>query len=109
MLFLFALFSDVPEVFLPEYSQTAIFHAAHFRRGVNIMKGRIAYYLCPGWFELTITCTQRETRQFCLICKPVYKNKYVLAQSGLYFPQFKGPLEVLKIYTERGELIFVVI
>ena len=82
MLFLFGLFSDVPEVFLPEYSQTAIFHAAHFRRGVNIMKGRIAYYI---------------------------KNKYVLAQSGLYFPQFKGPLEVLKIYTERGELIFFVI
>ena len=31
-LFLFALFSDEPEVFLSEYSQTAILHAAHFRR-----------------------------------------------------------------------------
>ena len=30
--FLFALFSDEPEVFLPKYSQTAILHAAHFRR-----------------------------------------------------------------------------
>ena len=33
--FLFALFSDEPEVFLPKYSQTAIRHAAHFRRVVN--------------------------------------------------------------------------
>ena len=35
---LFALFSDKPEVFLPEYSQTAILHAAHFRRVVNGFK-----------------------------------------------------------------------
>ena len=35
VLFLFALFSDEPEVFLPKYSQTAILHAAHFRRVVN--------------------------------------------------------------------------
>ena len=34
-LFLFALFSDEPEVFIPKYSQTAILHAAHFRRIVN--------------------------------------------------------------------------
>ena len=33
--FLFALFSDEPELFLPKYSQTAILHAAHFRRVVN--------------------------------------------------------------------------
>ena len=33
--FLFALFCDEPEVFLPKYSQTAILHAAHFRRVVN--------------------------------------------------------------------------
>ena len=32
--FLFALFSDEPEVFISEYSQTAILHAAHFRRVV---------------------------------------------------------------------------
>ena len=31
-----ALFSDEPEVFLPKYSQTAILHAAHFRRVVNV-------------------------------------------------------------------------
>ena len=31
--FLFALFSDEPEVFLPKCSQTAILHAAHFREG----------------------------------------------------------------------------
>ena len=30
--FLFALFSDEPEEFLPEYSQPAILHAAHFWR-----------------------------------------------------------------------------
>ena len=35
VLLLFALFSDEPEVFLPEYSQTAILHASHFRRVVN--------------------------------------------------------------------------
>ena len=34
---LFALFSYEPEVFLPEYSQTAILHAAHFRKVVNSM------------------------------------------------------------------------
>ena len=33
--FLFALFSDEPEVFLPEYYQTAILHAAHFWRVVR--------------------------------------------------------------------------
>ena len=32
---LFALFSDKPEVLLPKYSQTAILHAAQFRRVVN--------------------------------------------------------------------------
>ena len=30
-----ALFGDEPEVFLPKYSQTAILHAAHFRRVVK--------------------------------------------------------------------------
>ena len=33
--FLFELFSDKPEVFLPKYSQTAILHVAHFWRVVN--------------------------------------------------------------------------
>ena len=33
--FSFALFSDEPEVFLPEYSLTAILHAAHFGRVVK--------------------------------------------------------------------------
>ena len=33
--FLFALFSDKPEVFLPKYSQTAILQAVHFQRVVN--------------------------------------------------------------------------
>ena len=32
---LFVLLSDEPEVFLPKYFQTAILHAAHFRRVVN--------------------------------------------------------------------------
>ena len=35
LVFLFAVFSDEPEVFLPKYSQTAILHAAHFWRVVN--------------------------------------------------------------------------
>ena len=34
---LFALFSDEPEVFLPEYSQTEILHAAHSQRVVNLV------------------------------------------------------------------------
>ena len=38
--FLFAL-SDEPEVFLPEYSQTAILLAAHFWR---VVKGEITFY-----------------------------------------------------------------
>ena len=35
VIFLFALFRDEAEVFLPRYSQTAILHAAHFLRVVN--------------------------------------------------------------------------
>ena len=31
----YSLLSDELEVFLPKYSQTAILHAAHFRRVVN--------------------------------------------------------------------------
>ena len=31
----FLMFSDKPEVFLSKYSQTAIIHAAHFRRVVK--------------------------------------------------------------------------
>ena len=38
VIFLFALVSDEPEVFLPEYSQSAILHAAHFQRVVKISK-----------------------------------------------------------------------
>ena len=34
--FLFVLFGDEPEVFLPKYYQTAILQAAHFRRVVNL-------------------------------------------------------------------------
>ena len=34
--FLFTLFSDEPDVFLPKYSLTEILHAAHFRRVVNL-------------------------------------------------------------------------
>ena len=37
VIFLFALFSDEPELFLSKYSQTAILHAHHFRRVVKIM------------------------------------------------------------------------
>ena len=33
--FLFALFSEEPQVFLPEYSQPTILHAANFWRVVN--------------------------------------------------------------------------
>ena len=33
---LFSLFNDEHEVFLPEYFQRAIRHAAHFRRVVNM-------------------------------------------------------------------------
>ena len=32
--FLFAPFTDKPEVFIPEYSQTATHHAAYFQRVV---------------------------------------------------------------------------
>ena len=40
----FALVSDKPEVCLPKYSQTAIFHAAHFQRVVN----RCSRCVCCG-------------------------------------------------------------
>ena len=38
VLFLFAIFSDEPEVFLPKYSQTAILYAAYFRRVLNVLE-----------------------------------------------------------------------
>ena len=40
--FLFALVSDEPEVFLPEYSHTAILYAAHFQRVVKALVSIIA-------------------------------------------------------------------
>ena len=46
--FLFALFDDEPEVFLPKNSQTAILHAAHFQRVVKLDT------------EIYITLVQRE-------------------------------------------------
>ena len=46
---LFALSIDEPEVFLPEYSQSAILHAAHFRGVVNH-----PYTFSTG---LCLTCT----------------------------------------------------
>ena len=39
--FLLAIVSDEPEVFLPKYSQTAILHAAHFRRVVKLGLGAL--------------------------------------------------------------------
>ena len=38
----FTLVSDEPEVFLPKYSQTATFHAAHIQRVVMVHIGVIA-------------------------------------------------------------------
>ena len=45
--FLFALFSDEPEVFLPKYSQTAILHAADIQR---VVKPVIEPQYCFGKF-----------------------------------------------------------
>ena len=41
MIFLFALVSDEPEVFLPKYSQTAILHAAYLRWVVNQVNPKV--------------------------------------------------------------------
>ena len=48
--FLFAIFSDKAEVFLPKYSQTAILHAAHFQRDVKVvdLKVKVQYYIQPA-------------------------------------------------------------
>ena len=43
---LFALFSDKPEVFLPEYSQPAILHAAHFQRVVTEKNTIVCWMQC---------------------------------------------------------------
>ena len=42
LFFLFPLVSDKPEVFLLKYSQTAILHAAHFWRVVNVPSSEIS-------------------------------------------------------------------
>ena len=43
MFFLFALFGDEPEVFLPKYSQTVILHAAHFQRVVKSVSNSVCF------------------------------------------------------------------
>ena len=48
MFFLFALFTDELEVFLPKYSQTAIIHAAHFRRVVNVHPHTVSRETSPN-------------------------------------------------------------
>ena len=62
MYFLFALFSDEPEVFLPEYSKPAILHAAHFWRVVN--------------GELQVWCV--DTDSMCAVPESVYSNDILL-------------------------------
>ena len=46
---LFALLSDEPEVFFPKYCQTAILHAAHFWKVVNVFPS--------GFISDNVTCT----------------------------------------------------
>ena len=45
--FLFALFNDEPEAFLPKHYQIAILHVAHFKRGVhrNVFISRKTWFL----------------------------------------------------------------
>ena len=57
VLFLFTLFSDEPEVFLPKYSQTAILHAAHLRRVVKLCLSKRAsklLYTCEWKHSITV-------------------------------------------------------
>ena len=68
---LFALFNDEPEVFLHKYSQTAIIHAAHFKRVVNFQKqcrpildGTIAYACLAPCVLLLLAC-YCYFRRFC--------------------------------------------
>ena len=62
VVFLFALFSDEPGVFLPKYSQTAIQYAAHFRRVVNMRLcfGMLLLYciLLNKKYQLTLVTTR---------------------------------------------------
>ena len=51
VIFLFALSSDKPEVFLSKYSQAAIPHAAHFWRVVKALTGQFKSNR-PGVFLL---------------------------------------------------------
>ena len=53
--FLVVLFSDKPEVFLPKYSQTAILHAAYFRRVVNTCTF-ISGFLFPKSVYMSCSC-----------------------------------------------------
>ena len=48
MFFLFAPFSEEPEVFFPKYYQTTIVHAAHFRRVVKLETGLNVRFRATG-------------------------------------------------------------
>ena len=69
MIFLFALVSDKPEVFLPKYSQTAILHAAHYRRVVNgkiCMLASSTHVPEPGTSLITMPIKRSCTVNICI-------------------------------------------
>ena len=60
MFCLFAPVSDEPEVFIPKYSQTAILHAAHFRRVVNLQhKSGVCTVIASALNQMS---TRKDTR-----------------------------------------------
>ena len=67
--FLFALFIDEPEVFLPKYSQMAILHAAHFRKVVNTLHNShppLQKIIRKTNLCLAIVCTMCQFRRISL-------------------------------------------
>ena len=80
--FLFVIFGDEPEVFLPRYSQTAILHAAHFQRVVKY------YMLLLGFVNNTVSMLSLKERS---------QQVYISVATCAVLPRL-FPLQILGFY-----------
>ena len=87
--FLFSLVSDEPEVFLFRYSQTAILHAAHFRRVVKIQLTSTRNF----WFVkmLAICILNLITMIYFLYIHPMLNLVYYVKETTAVLGHFAVP------------------
>ena len=76
MYFLIALFSNKPEVFLPEYSQPVILHAAHLRRVVKCFFLIVALHNLQSLYFLCDLLFGERGRIWQILAKLIYHKMY---------------------------------